>query len=61
MLVEGGSYSSEEVQSVYSTASADWVIHRVKCKNSFISDNSVYHKYAVYMSKHFYFKQFIFA
>ena len=25
-----GSYSSAEVQSVYSTAPADWTIHRVK-------------------------------
>ena len=27
----GGSYPSAEVQSVYSTAPADWAIHRVKC------------------------------
>ena len=36
-----GSSSSAEVQSVYSTATIDWAIHRVKCQNSFISDNSV--------------------
>ena len=36
-----GSYSSAEVQLVYSTAPADWAIHRVECKNSFISDNLV--------------------
>ena len=41
--VVGESYSCAEVQSVYSTASADWAIHRVKCKNTFISDNSVKH------------------
>ena len=28
----GGSYPSAEVQSVYSTASADWAIHRVNVK-----------------------------
>ena len=28
----GGSYPSAEVQSVYSTAPADWAIHRVKCQ-----------------------------
>ena len=33
--------------SMYSTAPNDWAIHRVKCKNSFISSNSVEHKYAV--------------
>ena len=37
----GGSYPFAEVQSVYSTAPADWAIHRVKCQNSFISDNLV--------------------
>ena len=36
-----GSYPSAEVQLVYSTAPADRAIHRVKCQNSFISDNSV--------------------
>ena len=34
-----GFYPSTEVQSVYSTV--DWAIHRDKCQNSFISDNSV--------------------
>ena len=33
----------------------------VKCKNSFISDNPVQHKYAVLMSKQFYFEQFSLA
>ena len=37
----GGSYPSAEVQSVYSTAPANWAIHRVKCQNSLIADNSV--------------------
>ena len=36
-----GSDPSAEVQSMYSTAPADWAIHRVKCQNSIISDNSV--------------------
>ena len=57
-LLERGSYPSAEVQSMYSTVPADWAIHRVKCKNSFISYNLVEHKYAVYMSKQFYFEQF---
>ena len=30
--VEAGSYPSAEKQSVYSTAPADWAIHRVKCQ-----------------------------
>ena len=61
-LVEGeGFYPSAEVQSVYSIAPADWAIHRVKCKNSFISDNSARFKYAVYMLKQFYFEQFSLA
>ena len=38
---EAGSYPSAEVQSVYSTAPPNWAVHRVKCKGSFISDNSV--------------------
>ena len=38
----GGAYPSAEVLSVYSTAPADWAIHRVKCQNSFISYNSVW-------------------
>ena len=37
----GGYYPFEEMQLVYSKDQADWAIHRVKCKNSFISDNSV--------------------
>ena len=37
----GGCSPSAEVQSVYSTAPADWAIRRVKFQNSFISDNSV--------------------
>ena len=37
----GVSNPSAEGQLVYSTAPSDWAIHRVKCKNSFISDNSV--------------------
>ena len=36
-----GSYISAEVQSVYYAIPADRAIHRVKCKNSFISGNSV--------------------
>ena len=51
-------YPSAEVLSMYSTAPANWETHRVKCKNNFISDNSVEHKYAGSMSKQFYFKQF---
>ena len=43
----GGSYPSAEVQSVYSTAPADWAIHRLKMSESFISDNSVQHEYTV--------------
>ena len=31
-LYGGGSYPSAEVQSVYSTAPADWAIHRFKCQ-----------------------------
>ena len=42
-----GMFFSAEVQSVYSTAPADWAMYRVKCKNNFISDNSVKHKYTV--------------
>ena len=37
----GGSYSSAEKQSLYSTTQADWAIRRVKCKDSFNSNNSV--------------------
>ena len=37
----GDSYPSAEKQSVYSTAPADWAIHRVKCQNNFILDYSV--------------------
>ena len=40
-LVRAGSYSSAEMQSMYSTAPANWAIHRGKCKNRFTSDNSV--------------------
>ena len=43
----GGAYPSAEKQSVYSTAPADWAIHRVKCQTVFFSDNSVQHKYTV--------------
>ena len=43
----GWSYSSAEEQSVYSTAPSDRAIDRFKCQNSFISDNSVCHKYTV--------------
>ena len=32
LLRGGGSYPSAEVPSVYSTAPADWAIHRVKCQ-----------------------------
>ena len=42
-----GGYLSAKVQSVYSTALADWAIHRFKCQISFISGNSVYHKYTL--------------
>ena len=55
-----GSYPSAEKQSVYSTVPVDWEIHRVlfqiiqfnistqfRCQNSFISSNSVQHKYVV--------------
>ena len=31
-LMRGGSYSSAEVQSVYSTAPTNWAIHRVNVK-----------------------------
>ena len=39
--LEEGVLSPAEVQLVYSTAPANWAIHRVKCQNNFISDNSV--------------------
>ena len=42
-----GSYPSAEMQLVNSIAPVDRAIHIVKCKNSFISDNSVQHKYTV--------------
>ena len=45
------SYPSAEKQSLYSTAPAHRAIHRVKCKNCFISTNSVKHKYALFMLK----------
>ena len=35
-----GSYPSGRMQSVYFTGPADWAIHGVKCKTSFISDDS---------------------
>ena len=37
----GGSYPTAEKQSVYSTDPADWAIHPVKYKDSFILDNLV--------------------
>ena len=38
----GESYPSAEMQSVYSTAQANRAMLRVKCKKSFIENNSVY-------------------
>ena len=36
-----GGLTPLQVQSVDSTAPANWALYRVKCKNSFISNNSI--------------------
>ena len=52
----GGSSPSAEVQSVYSTAPADWAIHRVKCQ--IVLFQIIQFSISTQTSKQFYFEQF---
>ena len=54
----GGSYPSAEVQSVYSTAPADWAIHRVKCQTVLFQIIQFSISTQFRRQKQFYFEQF---
>ena len=53
-----GSYPSAEVQSVYSTAPADWAIHRFKCQTVLFQIIQLRISTQFICQKQFYFRQF---